>query len=73
SSQNDEISPETRREIAKVAGCIRALMEGGVKVDEETVRRAYEAALELDETEGESEYLAGERAGMIVETVLAGG
>ncbi|KAI7096303.1 hypothetical protein KC352_g28218, partial [Hortaea werneckii] len=50
-----------------------ALMEGGVKVDEETVRRAYEAALELDETEGESEYLAGERAGMIVETVLAGG
>ncbi|KAK5112536.1 hypothetical protein LTR85_011228 [Meristemomyces frigidus] len=72
SSQNDDISGETRREIARVAGCIRALMEGGVKVDEETVRRAYEAGLEMDEREGEAEYLGGERGRGIVERVLAG-
>lgn len=72
SSQNDEIGQETRREIARVAGCIRALMEGGVKVDEETVRRAYDAGLEMDEREGEAEYLGGERGRSIVEMVLGG-
>ncbi|KAK3115761.1 Exosome complex component rrp4 [Teratosphaeriaceae sp. CCFEE 6253] len=59
SSQNDEIASETRREIARVAGCVRALVEGGVKVEEETVRRAYEVGLELDEVEGEREYHGG--------------
>jgi len=73
SSQNDDIGGETRREISRVAGCIRALMEGGVKVDEETVRRAYDAGLEMDEQEGESEYLGGEKGRSIVEMVLAGG
>jgi exosome complex component RRP4 len=73
SSQNDDISAETRREISRIAGCIRALMQGGVKVDEETVRRAYEASLELDDQEGVAEYLGGERGTAIVEMVLAGG
>lgn len=73
SSQNDEIGGDTRREISRVAGCIRALMEGGVKVDEETVRRAYDAALEMDEQDGESEYLGGDRGRAIVEMVLGGG
>ena len=72
SSQNDEISIETRREIGKVAGCIRALVESGVKVDEDTVRRAYDAAVELDDIEGEMEYLGGERGRSIVEIVLRG-
>ena len=71
SSQNDEIGAETRREIARVAGCIRALVEGSVKVAEETVRRAYEASLELDELEGEVEYLGGERGKLIVDMVIA--
>ena len=73
SSQNDEIAVETRREVARIAGCIRALVEGGVKVEEETVRRAYEAALDLDVQEGEAEYLGGERGRAIVEMVLGGG
>ncbi|USW53275.1 Putative exosome complex RNA-binding protein 1/RRP40/RRP4 [Septoria linicola] len=73
SSQNDEISAETRRAIARVAGCIRALVEGSVKVAEETVRRAYEASLELDDLEGEMEYLGGERGKLIVDMVVSGG
>lgn len=72
SSQNDEISPDTRREIARVGGCIRALVEGSVRVEEETVRRAYEASIELDELEGETQYLGGERGRLIVDMVGTG-
>lgn len=72
-SQNDPIAPPTRRAIARIAGCIRALVEGRVKVEEETVRRAYEASLELDELEGEEQYLGGERGSAIVAAVLAHG
>lgn len=73
SSQNDDIAAETRQEIAKIAGCIRALVERGVKVDEDTVRRAYDAALELDDAEGEASYIGGDRGRGIAERVLAGG
>lgn len=50
---NDPIPRATRREIARLAGCIRALVECGVRVDEEMVMRAYEASVEdvLDEEE----------------------
>ncbi|KAF2163690.1 hypothetical protein M409DRAFT_68290 [Zasmidium cellare ATCC 36951] len=72
SSQNDEISTETRREIARLAGCIRVLAEGSVKVEEDNLRRAYEASLELDEIEGEVQYLGGERGRSIVDMVLGG-
>lgn len=82
SSQNDEIPPQTRREIARLAQCIRVLVEGGVRVDEETVMRAYEASLQVDlemaddEEEGDEgrrvgrEYLGGEKARRILEYVL---
>ncbi|EON67560.1 hypothetical protein W97_06928 [Coniosporium apollinis CBS 100218] len=75
SSQNDEIGPQTRREIARVAGCIRVLVEAGARVDEDMVVRAYEASLELEfETEGGedagSEFLGGERGKRIVEVAL---
>lgn len=46
SSQNEEIAPATRREIARIAGCVRALVEAKVRVDEEMVMRAYEASLD---------------------------
>jgi exosome complex component RRP4 len=72
SSQNDEITAELRREIAKIAGCIRALVEGGVKVEEETVRRAFDASLELDLQEGATEYLGGARGKAMVDMVLTG-
>ncbi|KAE8306313.1 hypothetical protein BDV41DRAFT_570036 [Aspergillus transmontanensis] len=48
SSQNDDIPPQTRREIARLAQCIRVLVQGGVRVDEETVMSAYEASLQVD-------------------------
>jgi exosome complex component RRP4 len=53
SNQNDEnIVPETRLEIARLAGCIRGLVESGQKVDEDMVVKSYEESLEemlLDE------------------------
>jgi exosome complex component RRP4 len=82
SSQNAEISPQTRREIARLCNCIRLLVEVGVRVDEETVMRAYEASvqvgLEIDDDEddmdeekrGRREYLGGTRAWRIIETVF---
>jgi exosome complex component RRP4 len=72
SSQNDEISEATRRDIARVSSVVRVLVEGGVKVDEENVRRGYEASLELDEEEGVMEFLNGERGGRVCEMVLGG-
>lgn len=48
SSQNDIIEEGVRREIARVSECIKAMAaEGTVRIDEETVRRAYEQAVEL--------------------------
>lgn len=48
SSQNDEIAPATRREMARLAGCIQALSEAGVRVDEGMVVKAYEAAVDME-------------------------
>jgi len=75
SSQNDDISSDTRQEIARVAGCIRALAENGVKVDEEMVRRAYDASLDLEQDEGEdgAGFLGGERGKLIVDMALRSG
>ncbi|KAH8688791.1 hypothetical protein BGW36DRAFT_392183 [Talaromyces proteolyticus] len=82
SSQNDEIAPQTRREIARLAGCIRVLTEGGVRVDEDTVMRAYDAnlqadlemAVDEDEDAGNQgkDYLGGDRGKRILELVLQG-
>jgi exosome complex component RRP4 len=78
SSQNDEIPRQTRREIARLQGCIRVLVEGGIRVDEDTVMRAYNASLEadieIDEDEGDRnegrDYLGGEKAQRIIEMVV---
>ena len=48
SSQNDDIPESTRREIARVAECIKVLAEGGVQVDEGAVVRAYESAVDWE-------------------------
>lgn len=62
SSQNDEIIPETRTEIARIKGVIQLLVEEGLRVDEDMVNKAYGAAVEVDEEdEGESSaYVGGE-------------
>ena len=80
SSQNDEISPPTRREIARLTQCIRVLVLGGVRVDEETVTSAYEASLQVDlevggdEDEDENregrEYLEGTKSERILELMM---
>ena len=80
SSQNDEIGLATRREIARLAGCIRVLVEGGVRVDEDNVMKAYESSVELDLELGDDDedrdkregrdYLGGDRASRIVAAVL---
>lgn len=68
----------TRREIARLAGCVRALMEDGVRVDEEMVARVYRASLDvMDEERGSEEggsrdYLGGERAREVVAAALGG-
>lgn len=80
SSQNDEIPPQTRREIARLAQCIRVLVHGGIRVDEETVMRAYDASLQVDLEVGDEddederrregrEYLEGDKASGILALV----
>ncbi|BCR91665.1 exosome non-catalytic core subunit RRP4 [Aspergillus chevalieri] len=82
SSQNDDIAPQTRREIARLAQCIRVLVQGGVPVDEETVMTAYEACLNVDLEMGDDEdddegtqegreYLEGRKARSILEMVTS--
>lgn len=73
SSQNEDIGVETRREIARVAEVIRALVEAGVRVDEEMVVKVYETSLEMDAedaADGAGEFLGGERGRRIVEAAL---
>ncbi|KAL3424289.1 exosome complex exonuclease RRP4 [Phlyctema vagabunda] len=68
SSQNDDIGPETRREIARIRGVIALLVEEGLRVDEDMVMKGYEAAIEVDsENQGESSaYLGGEQGKRVV-------
>ncbi|PNS18084.1 Exosome complex component rrp4 [Sphaceloma murrayae] len=77
SCQNDEVGEGLRREIARVVGVVKALVEQGVRVEEELIRRGYEAAceVELQEglTEGEGMYLGGERGKVVVDMALSGG
>ena len=79
SSQNDDILPPTRREIARLAQCIRVLVLGGIRVDEDTVTAAYEASLQVDLEVGDydeddrqegREYLEGSKSRRILELVL---
>ncbi|KAI9376483.1 IEC3 subunit of the Ino80 complex, chromatin re-modelling-domain-containing protein [Aspergillus egyptiacus] len=56
SSQNDDIPPATRREIARLAQCIRVLANNGLRVDEATVTAAYEASLQVDLEQGDEDY-----------------
>ncbi|PBP18612.1 exosome complex exonuclease RRP4 [Diplocarpon rosae] len=61
SSQNDEIGPETRREISRIRGIINLLVEEGIRVDEDMVMKGYKAATLVESQDGEnSGYLGGE-------------
>ncbi|KAF2154977.1 hypothetical protein K461DRAFT_276155 [Myriangium duriaei CBS 260.36] len=76
STQNDEIPATLRREIGRVASCVKVLAAEGVRVDEEAIRRCYDAACEAElsaEVEGVAEggaYLGGERGRAVVRAAL---
>ncbi|KAI9725996.1 MAG: exosome non-catalytic core subunit rrp4 [Chrysothrix sp. TS-e1954] len=73
SSVNDEIAMSTRREIARLSECVRVLAERGLRVEEEMVRRAYEAAVDVEfEQQDGSGYLGGEAGKRVVEAALGG-
>ncbi|RDL37871.1 Uncharacterized protein BP5553_05304 [Venustampulla echinocandica] len=73
SSQNDEIPPETRREISRVRGVITLLVEEGLPVDEDLVMKVYEAAVMVDaEDEGESSPYLGKEKRERVLSLLSG-
>ncbi|CEJ80200.1 Putative Exosome complex component rrp4 [[Torrubiella] hemipterigena] len=62
SSQNDQIDVPTMREIARLRSVILALVEHGLKVDEDTVTRGYSEAVELGrESTDDDLYLGGEK------------
>lgn len=68
SSQNDEIRGATRREMARIGMCIRMLEEARARVDEETVVRAYKAA--VDSEYAMDELTEAERRKGIVDAAL---
>lgn len=71
SSQNDDIDPAVMREITRVSTLIKGLVACGTKVDEETIVKVYEGAIEL---EAEDRSLGGVDKGIgakgVVEAVL---
>ncbi|KAI5852342.1 hypothetical protein BZA05DRAFT_397610 [Tricharina praecox] len=74
SDKNDYITPEKRREIARVGACVRAMVRCGLRVDEDLLNAVYEAAVE--EAEGEmdenaDESLEGEKGRLVVERAVA--
>ncbi|KAF3940396.1 hypothetical protein ABW19_dt0203170 [Dactylella cylindrospora] len=70
SNVNEEISPETRAEIARIGCVIRAFVKANVKIDEEVLNLGYEAALDefLDGYDWGSDTEGGKR---IVDSALA--
>lgn len=64
SSQNDYIEVEVMREITRVRGVITALVENGLRVDEDMIVRGYQEAVEMarvGDSGEEDVYLGGER------------
>lgn len=62
SSQNDTIDVATMREIARLRSVILALVENGLRVDEDMVTRAYNEAVEIGrESTDDDLYLGGDK------------
>lgn len=72
SSQNEEIDVPTMREIARVRSVVLALVENGLKVDEDMVTKGYTEAVEMGRESSEDDlYLGGER-GQRLAAILSG-
>ncbi|KAF2790489.1 hypothetical protein K505DRAFT_327556 [Melanomma pulvis-pyrius CBS 109.77] len=72
SSQNEELEPGMLKEITRVSTLIKGLVACGTRVDEDTIVRVYEGAIEM---EAEEQSLGGVEKGIgakgTVEAVLA--
>ncbi|POS73862.1 exosome complex exonuclease Rrp4 [Diaporthe helianthi] len=73
SSQNDYIEVEVMREITRVRGVITALVENGLRVDEDMIVRGYHEAVEmarLGDLGEEDVYLGGERGELLAASLV---
>lgn len=72
SSVNEFIPPATRKEIARVGNCVRALVRHNVRVDEEMLNAVYEAAVEesMEDRRDADESLEGDGGRRCVEKAL---
>lgn len=74
SSQNDPIEVSTMREITRLRGVITALVENGLRVDEDMVSRGYEEALDMANLSAagpEDVYLGGPRSEQLAAALIA--
>ncbi|KAH6690509.1 exosome complex exonuclease RRP4 [Plectosphaerella plurivora] len=72
SSQNDRIEPETMREISRIRGVIMALVEHGLRVDEDMVTEGYRAAVDIGrETMEDDIFLGGEKGQRMAAALIA--
>jgi len=62
SNVNEDIAPATRREIARIGNCVRAMVRWNVRVDEEVLNAVYLSALEFEEMGFEGEGSSGSGA-----------
>ena len=71
SSQNDPIDVPTMREIARIRSVILALVENGLKVDEDMIIKGYAQAVEMGKESTEDDlYLGGERGRRLVAEMM---
>jgi exosome complex component RRP4 len=73
SDKNEYISPATRREIARIGNCIKAMVRYNVRVDEDMLNAVYEAAVGESETGDDAAdgSLEGEVGRRVVEKGMA--
>ncbi|KAK4142092.1 uncharacterized protein C8A04DRAFT_38609 [Dichotomopilus funicola] len=74
SSQNDPIEVETMREIARLRGVVMALVENGLRVDEDMVVKGYHEAVEmaLASADGPEDVYLGDERGQQLAAALTG-
>lgn len=72
SSQNDPIDVPTMREIARLRSVILALVEHGLKVDEDMVTKGYSEAVELGRESADDDLYLGGDKGRRLADILTG-
>ncbi|KAI6784451.1 uncharacterized protein J7T54_006496 [Emericellopsis cladophorae] len=70
SSQNDSIDVATMREIARIRSVILALVDSGLRVDEDMVTRGYQEAVDMGRESAEDDLYLGGEAGQRLAALL---